>query len=700
MNFKDLSIAYQYRSDDATGNIINDFYLPVLSSAKLYKRAVGYFTSSSLALVAKGVNELVHNGGKMQLIASPKLDQSDIDAIDLGYKARKDVIEAALLAELNQALDPVQECRLNYLAWLISNEILDIKIAVLKNNKGLGIYHEKIGVVTDNFENKIAFSGSSNETLGGLYNNFESIDVFCSWHIGDDIRVERKEDNFDDLWNNRTKNLEVYEFPAAVKEKLLSYKTNKLNVPDPEMKERQKIMENREMYYPKIPSHFLIRDYQQQAIKSWFRNNCQGLLEMATGTGKTITALTALSKLWENTNRLAVIIICPYTHLVDQWVKDIKQFNMNPTIAYSSRSLWEDELANYVSAFNSKVINHFCLITTNATYSSDHMQKLLNQLKGDVLLIADEAHHLGAYKNRKSLIEDFPYRLALSATPTRWYDEEGSNTLLSYFGNQVVYKYGLDKAIGTFLTEYFYYPHIITLDEDEAERYFEITRKLVRVFPRNGDLNSEDSKSAQALLIERARILSCARNKLVKLKELMNEHRDSHYNIVYCGDSQVDGERQIDRVVKLLGNDLDMNVHTFTSREDRSQRANLLERFEKKELQALVAIKCLDEGVDVPATQRAFILASSTNPREFIQRRGRVLRKHPNKKYSYIHDFIVIPREIDEVRLIEPSIFNTERKLIKRELTRFSEFADLALNGPEAHESINKVKHAYNLLDI
>ncbi|MFD0824439.1 DEAD/DEAH box helicase family protein [Neobacillus sp. M.A.Huq-85] len=449
---------------------------------------------------------------------------------------------------------------------------------------------------------------------------------------------------------------------------------------------------------PYIPPVIKIREYQQEAIRNWFRNNCQGLLEMATGTGKTITALSATAKLWEVTKRLGVVIVCPYTHLVDQWVKDIKWFGMSPIVAYQSKWLWEDNLQSEISAFESGIINHFCLITTVATFTSKTMQNILQTLNSEVLFIADEAHHLGAKKNRECLVSAIPYRLALSATPNRWHDEEGTDELIEYFGNSIVFKYGLDKAIGEFLTEYYYYPHIVYLDEDESEYYFEITKKIARMSAFNDSI--DENESLQSLMIERSRIISRARNKLSVLKEIMKSQTDSKFNIVYCGDSKIDGEKQIDSVTKMLGNELDMDVHTFTSRETKEERKELLERFESGELQALVAIKCLDEGVDVPATQTAYILASSTNPREFIQRRGRVLRKHKNKQYSYIHDFIVVPRHLEEIQTLEPSLFNTERNLIKRELARFSEFADLAINGPLAHEKLNKLKHAYQLIDI
>jgi DNA phosphorothioation system restriction enzyme len=451
--------------------------------------------------------------------------------------------------------------------------------------------------------------------------------------------------------------------------------------------------------YPAIPNEIVLRDYQKQAIKSWFSNSGQGLFEMATGTGKTITALSTVAKLGEHINSLGIIIICPYTHLVDQWVKDIKKYNMDPIIAYKSKNIWLDRLNEEVTAFNTGVINHFCCITTNATFATNAMQTIVKRMSGNVLIIADEAHHLGSKKTIQLLPENIKFRLALSATPNRWYDDLGSKQLLDYFGGKVVFEYGLDKAIGTHLTNYYYYPHLVYLDVDEAEKYYEITNKLVRCMSGDEGLDFEDSNVSN-LLIKRARILSMARNKLQLLYELMKDKTDSRYNIVYCGDSKVDGEKQIDLAVKIMQEQLQMKVHTFTSREDKNLRSQLLNDFELGKLQALVAIKCLDEGVDVPATQTAYILASSTNPREFIQRRGRVLRKHPLKEFSYIHDFIVLPRRLGEIHHIEPRIFNIERNLLKRELSRFIEFSQLALNGPAAHEKIVEIKKAYNLMDL
>lgn len=703
MSFRDLNISIQYRTSGESGNILKDFYIPVLSRSVLYRRAVGYFSSKSLVLAAQGIASLIDHGGKMELIASPYLEKEDIDAILEGYEIREKVIERALIKSLNKPLGPIEEERLNYLAWLISNGQLDIKIACFKDNSRFGLYHEKMGIMEDVEGNIIAFSGSSNETEGGLLSNFESIDVFCSWKPEDVERVKTKVQDFNLLWNNLNKSLNVIPFPKAAKERLLQFRKDSYEKKDPGV---SMIIEKKGKYevqelspYPSIPHYIHLRDYQKDAIKSWFKNKYQGLLEMATGTGKTITALSAISKLYEIKKSLGVIIVCPYTHLVDQWAEEIKEFNMNPIIAYAGKN-WEEMLRNEVSAFNANIIDHFCLVTTNVTFGIERMQSILKRLKGNVVFIADEAHHLGARHRRTKLLSNIPFRLALSATPNRWYDDEGTEKLLQYFGGKVVFEFGLEKAIGKYLTEYFYYPHLVYLEPDESEEYYEITRRLSRYNLHKDSKDEEQSEIIERLLIKRARILSGAKNKLVKLKELMKDKTDSNFNIVYCGDSSVDGEKQIAKVIRILGNELKMRVHSFTSMEDNIKRQELLRRFSEGELQALVAIKCLDEGVDVPATQNAYILASSTNPREFIQRRGRVLRKYKNKKYSYIHDFIVVPRNIKEIEYLEPSLFNIERNLLRRELIRFSEFASLAINGPEAHANLRELKQAYNLLDI
>ncbi|MDD3592714.1 MAG: helicase-related protein, partial [Sulfurovum sp.] len=258
----------------------------------------------------------------------------------------------------------------------------------------------------------------------------------------------------------------------------------------------------------------------------------------------------------------------------------------------------------------------------------------------------------------------------------------------------------LREAIGKFLTEYYYYPHIVTLTVEENEEYLELSLKIAQLSSIDGDYAMADNPVLKALLLKRAKLIGKAENKFIVIQELLKDKTDSTHNIFYCGSAKEDGERQVDRLVKILGVDLGMKIHPFTSEESKEIRQELLNRFETGLLQGLVAIRCLDEGVDVPATKTAYILASSTNPREFVQRRGRLLRKSPGKKYAYIHDFIVIPRGLDEIRKMEATVFNTERKLVKKELTRFKEFAELAVNSQQARCTVLEVASKYNLLDF
>lgn len=699
MSLKELNLLHQYRPNKS--NLVDDFYIPCLMNSAHYQRAVGYFNSGSLAVAAKGLSHFVNTKGKMELIASPQFEIEDLEAIRLGYEAREDVVTKVLLRHIPESDDPLINQRLGFLAWMISKGQLEIKIALVEGENDSGIYHEKIGCFLDDEGNIVAFSGSSNETKGGLYSNFELIEVYCSWREGDLVRVKNKVEDFKELWENKTKNLTVIEFPEAVKQNLLKKQMYyQPGQQDLESNSDHTIDPMSIFSKPKMPAKIEIREYQKQAVTSWFKHNGSGIYAMATGSGKTITALTTAVKLYEKTGSLGLIMVCPYIDLVDQWSKEAVNFGMLPLLAYDSKNKWEDQLNSQITSFNMGVTDHFSVIMTNATFLSSTMQETLSKLKRPSMIIADEAHHLGAEHLSKKLPNNIPYRLALSATPKRWFDEEGTDRLFSYFKPGVIFEFDIKDAIKAgFLTNYRYFPHIVYLTDEEFQEYYEISKKITRIIMMNGEIDM-DAPHLQDLLIQRARILSRAIKKLSLLRDLVLPHKDSNHNIFYCGDAKVGDERQIELVTKILGRDLGMKVHPFTSNEDKVVRRKLLKDFESSKIQGLVAIRCLDEGVDVPATRTAYILASSTNPREFIQRRGRVLRRYPGKDYSIIHDFIVVPRKLDEVHLIEESIFNLERKLVKRELLRVIEFAELAQNGPQAMLTLQELKKTYNLLDL
>jgi DNA phosphorothioation system restriction enzyme len=711
MSLKSLDLLYQYRHDQ--DNIVDDFYIPCLRESVMYRRAVGYFSSGALALVARGLSVFLEsNNGKMQLIASPLFEKEDIDAIVLGYRAREDILSETLIRAINEGMsaeEPIFRKRLSFLAYLVANERLDIRIATLSDPRKTGIYHEKIGLFADVDRNVVAFTGSSNETVGGLYINFEAVEVFCSWRDGDKERVQNKMADFDRLWSNSTPGLEVVDFPLAAKQRLIRIAEEHHNEfsydPESLMFPQIKTSENLlgwPSLVPHIPKDLRLRDYQIQAIKVWFQNEGSGILEMATGTGKTITSLAAAIKLLEAIKRLCIIIVAPYKHLVEQWANEARFFGFHPILAYEQRHAWESVVSSSLLSLQIDSCKHVCIITTKATFDGDCFREMISSVKDvPILLIADEVHHLGASNIRKRLNNGIKYRLGLSATPERWYDEEGTETVREYFSPGVIFKFGLEDALKAgYLTPYNYYPHIVELTEEENEEYKEITRKMVLFVNNKEDI--QNNEQIKKLLIARARILNRAMNKLVELKKLMQQAQahESTHNLFYCGDAIVDGVRQVDSVVKMLGCEIGIRVHPFTSEENQKERQRLLHSFDSGDLQGLVAIRCLDEGVDIPSARTAYILASSTNPREFIQRRGRLLRKHPTKKVTYIHDFIVIPRSLDELSHIEPTVFNMERKIVRRELTRTLEFCNLARNGPEASKALNELKMKFNSFDL
>ena len=716
MAFTDLNLLKHYKT--YKHNIVKEFYTPVLQESVLYQRSVGFFSSTALIELTKGIAGIVKNGGKIQFIVSPYLSEEDVEAIQKGYEKKK-IIEQALLREYKEPENYFQEERLNLLSHLIENGNLEIKVAFTPPNKSNGMYHEKVGIVTDAEGNKIVFTGSLNETINAFYNNYESIVVFTSWEESRQYAEEMQND-FDTLWNNEDTDLEIIEFPEVVKEKIKLNQKPKINydIDEEEMVEESPVQKGASPIalatckgVPRMPPGFDLRDYQKDAIEKWEENNYCGIFDMATGTGKTYTGLGAVTKLYEAKKRLAIIIVCPYQHLVEQWVEDIELFNLLPTIGYSSskQKNWKKRLEDDILDFSIGVIDCFCFVTTNATYSSKFVCEQMKYLGKDTLLIVDEAHNFGSPNLRNKLYLNVEYRLALSATLDRHGDEEGTDCLKTYFGEKCI-QYDLKRAIKEGkLTPYYYYPVVVYLDEDEMEQYRDISYRVSKECHKDKHGNLKITDKGKRLLLQRARIVAGAKSKLVELKKLMQNYKNDTHILVYCGATRVqtfeydqsehdeEGERQIVAVSKILGNELGMKVTHFTSNESAEEREVIKRRFASADpYQAIVAIKCLDEGVNIPSIKTAFILASTTNPKEYIQRRGRVLRLASNKPYAVIYDFVTLVRPLEEVNPYSTD-YNCERALAKRELARIKEFGEIALNSRDSDELINDLECAYEL---
>ncbi len=715
-DFQLLSIDSEYRS--FRQDIVKKFFIPVLSQSVLYKRAVGFFSSTSLIEVSNGLSGLVKNQGRVQLICSPYLTEEDFEAIRSGYSQR-DKLAEKLLDTLIEPSTHFEKERLNLLANLIKDNILDIKIAFTKKSNSIGLYHEKMGIFTDSQNNVIAFSGSLNESIAAYKMNYESIDVYCSWKSEDDSeRIRKKESAFSSIWNNQEPNMETLDVPEikdAIIEKYLKTQPNYLidieeyGSSDNDYDRVPEIIEEK----IQLPDGISLYSYQEEAVDAWEANNFVGIFDMATGTGKTLTALGGVVRIFKKLDgEIAVIIVCPFQHLVEQWVEDIEACGINPIIGYSqsSQKNWKADLANSIRDQKLGIPNKkfFCFVTTNATFASSFVQNQLNKIVGNALIIADEAHNFGAQLLKTKLPVKFKYRLALSATLERHKDEEGTEFLYEYFGEKCI-EYTLERAISEKkLTEYYYHPILVTLTSDEIASYLEISARIAKCIITDKNGHKTLSELGKKLAIKRSRLIAGASNKLNAIREELEPYKEQSHILVYCGATSIlepdqditpidiDDLRQIELVTNILGNELNMKVSQFTSKENMKERSILKEEFQKGEmLQVLIAIKCLDEGVNIPAIKIAFILASTTNPKEYIQRRGRVLRLAEGKKYSRIFDFITIPYGLNEVVSLTQNEITPFDTLIKNELSRGYEFARIALNSFSARKVLTDLENAY-----
>lgn len=697
-----LRISYRSGRDD----LVRDFYVPCLERAVLYRRAVGYFTSSGLAHAARGVASLVARGGKMRLVASPYLEESDLAALTKAKERPEEVLKSIVSRQLGDIADYIVRERLNALAWLIADGALEIRLALRLDADGQiaqGLYHEKTGIFSDDEGNHVAFAGSANETAGGLVDNFESIKVFWSW---DDPhgRVAEEIENFEALWSNNTNGLRVLDFTRISHELLRKYQL----AHRPHLEERVRKnyrVEVASVAPGTIPANLTPRDYQKEAMRAWLAAGGKGILAMATGAGKTLTALYLACKLLEKPeNRpMVILVVCPYLNLAYQWIREMGRFGIAPVQCFESKALWESELQEAYQKLATKLTPVVGVIVTNKTFLSTAFQSALKPNLAVHLLIADEVHNLGAPRLQEMLPQQIRLRLGLSATPERHHDEEGTQAIFGYFG-QPVFEFGIADAIKKeVLVPYMYHPVLVSLTEGESAEYLELTEKILRLFPRDEDHSISDA--LKKLLIKRARLLASAANKLPALRKTIQDLREPlERAIVYCGDGSVecpvtdDLDRQIAVVTRILGEELGLRVRRFTCEESGEEREEIISALKMRDLNAVVAIRCLDEGIDIPDARIGFLLASSTNPRQFIQRRGRLLRRSDDtgKRRAVIYDFIVEPPDFGGG--FQDDAFNLERRFFQRELQRILEFCATAENGPDALHQLEPLRRKYNLV--
>lgn len=671
MSLQDLKLKNIYRN--STDKIIDDLVVPLLNKSCNYYRGVGFFTSSWIKLATRGIKSIIENDGKIYLITSPKLSQSDWEAIQIGNKAKTDfILYSAIKRTIDNEFDITTKNEyLNLFSWLIADGIIELKFALCKNNKGM--YHDKLAIFEDEYNNRVCLHGSFNDSLQATYNG-ESFSLFRSWENGQDEYVLDHYNEFKRMWENNNSFYNIVDIPELIKNEFEKYRSR--------LRPYKKAFK-KQLYLPKFINS--LNDYQQEAIQAIIDNNWSGILEMATGTGKTITSLAISLRYYEMRERIFLIVVVPFNHLVNQWEKIILSFGYKiPIKCNNNKKIWYNDLVKRVRNFNSKITNIECLITTYTTFSTDTFQKVINKIKANTVLIADECHYAGSSSLRYKIPEKFNVKIGLSATPDRWFDEEGTCYIKSYF-SKTVYEYSMDKAISNgFLTEYMYKANIIELTNSEYIEYQKLTSKIINLFRREEKIDSESN--LKYLILKRAEIISKAENKIpLFIEQILRQYKNGNidHTLVYCAK----GQSKI--ITKKLAN-LGIKVHEFTHTVSNQEREKVLRAFDKGDIEVLVAIKCLDEGVDVPSTRTAYFLSSTSNPREFIQRRGRVLRKYKGKYRSNIIDFIVFPPPNENNYSIDISI-------IEKEMPRFAEFSKYAFNEFAVKNNMRKYLQPYDL---
>lgn len=708
MSFKSLDIKPSYES--GVGDIVQDFYEPVLTEAILYDRISGFFTSTSLAVAARGMCNFIKNGGIIRIITSPILSSDDAEIIRRLIEKKSEIKSKDLGLDLDALEDTLISDHVKAFGWLLSSGKIDIRLAILLGDDhkpitkekilSAGLFHQKIGILTDTEGNHISFSGSINETASAWTKNDEEFKVFKEWEESSSYYYEDRE-RFNTLWDGKKRNVVVVDLPNAVKNELIEYSKD-FDVE--KISAKQYIERKRKQASPFELDGITLFYYQKEALEKWKESGFSMLFEMATGTGKTRTAIAGFNYIKHKHARTITVIACPQNALAKQWKEnEVASFHLNfdkEVIIDGTVPNWKSVLKNVCLENGAGFADHCIIYTTHNTASSDSFISIIsNNISPKTVLsfVGDEVHWLGAKTLRKALLPIYEYRIGLSATPSRWFDDIGTRLLEDYFGNNH-YEFTMKDALEEinpitgkhFLVDYMYLISRISLNEDEGRKYSELTEKLSKLY-RMKDNDPEAAEVYDRLLQKRAEIIKNAENKysiLSNILDKMNEDEQLENLIIFVS------PQQRERVLEMLERKGIIH-HQLTQEEGNAprkefggltERQNIIKLFKENKYQAIVAIKCLDEGIDIPSACRGILMSSSTNPREYVQRIGRIIRQDKDKKLAYLYDICVESSGVlsDDLQDIDTMIRANERK-------RLQEIAANAINSVDALQNILKL---------
>jgi superfamily II DNA or RNA helicase len=705
-----------------------EFFMLTIPECKRIDLKLGYFSSNAIRTLAYGFAQFIHNGGILRIITNhylsikDKLLISDDEINSLAEEEEMKYLVERDLEGLAKILENGDQHFFDCLKYLLKHDRLQIIPVKLKPNR---LAHFKQGIFDDG-TNQVYFNGSCNFTYRGLVDNGESLSIARSWgetseklKVKENIeiieRICKKEDSgFEYLSAEQIieviqKTGQDKQLNELVEEEINIYERLSLN---PFLKRalanyttnfKKKVDE--EKHKPKFPYQEGPRSYQAEACQKWIANGKKGIFAMATGTGKTITALNCLLNEYNQSGLIQSIILVPTNDLQKQWIKEVKKFNINDIIVVSIDPDWKSQLSRLTTNFQFGRQKSFVVISTYVSFARYTLQNFLKYFPKETLLIADEAHNIASPKVLEILPSTlFEKRIGLSATPKRIYDGEGTEAMNHFFEDEppYIYSFTMEEAIAKgILCQYEYYPHLVELTTEELDEYKEITLKLVKFFDaKTNSYKNEDLVTM--LLMKRKRIIHKAQNKIAVfkgiLKQEFNKRKSLKYTFVYVPEGFDDNSDEEERIIQqynqvVMETSNQIRVSSFTGED--SDRSFVLDSFEKGKIDVLTAMKCLDEGVDIPRTELAIFCSSTGNPRQFIQRRGRILRQHIDKTYAVIHDLVVIPK-IDSFNN-QTQNYDMERSQVENELKRVADFAFMARNQYEAIESVKTICSYYDL---
>lgn len=649
-------------------DIVNAVFVPVAEHSSQFECMSGYFSSNVISELAEPLAYFFQNPqAKGRFLISPNLNDIDRKALLDAYSEDRSILNF-LLDTQEISRTKIVEATLDVLKYLIVTQRLDLRIVLMSQgmmHAKFWLFHTEVGCVS--------IHGSSNATKSGLMTNFEQLIFSREWESNSCEKIINSfKSRFDSFWDGERNDSYTLKLNDKTISEILSSteSSNSDNNFSENLIRLKKYMEEKKAAGKlKIPSWLNFREgdfkHQGEAVDAWVANNFRGTLEIATGGGKTLTSLVCAALALEMESSAIVIIAVPNKPLIKQWCDDVRNFSIEP----HDTEGWGTE--NIVKAIRRTIHEHKIIpkqtvfVITHDALKTLEVKSVLAKYSSKIMLIGDEAHNLGA----ASFVNDSPdfiaLRLALSATPERQYDEDGTKKLLEYFGS-VVYEFPLEKAIGNCLVPFEYHAHKVYLNQEEADLWMELTEKI------NSLLWSDDpetKKIVEQLQIRRRAISESAVEKLSVFRQEISNLKDRVYSLAFCTDKNPE---QIIKVNDIL-RESNYIFHQITGNEssDKNLMKDIIGSYKSGDIEILTSKRVLDEGFNIPPIKTAFFLASSGTTRTWVQRLGRVLRKSEStgKTHAVVHDFIVFPPN-------ESKNFNA---LISGELKRMQWFMSLAL---------------------